>query len=138
MPTPAVFVTSLYQGILRREPTSGALNPAVAQIDMFGSTTRAPFADGHLASAEAPSVCAPPARLYRAYFDRLPDAEGLDYWANLLKTGAADYNAISSAFVKSDEFQAVYEGLSDEGMVTKFYQNVLGREPDDQGKAYWI
>ena len=78
-------------------------------------------------------------RLYHATFDRTSDIEGIGYWARQLAKGEIVFAEVAAAFMASDEFSELYpEGLSDEDFVTLLYQNVLKREPDDEGKAYWL
>ena len=78
-------------------------------------------------------------RLYHATFDRTSDIEGIGYWARQLAKGEIVFAEVAAAFMASDEFAELYpDGLSDEEFVTLLYQNVLKREPDNEGKAYWL
>ena len=78
-------------------------------------------------------------RLYHATFDRSSDIGGLGHWARQLAKGEMVFAEVVAAFMVSDEFTQLYpEGLSDEEFVTLLYQNVLKREPDAAGKAYWL
>ena len=47
-------------------------------------------------------------------------------------------NAIIGAFGNSDEFNRRYGGLSYPALVTKIYQQALGRDPDPAGLAYYV
>ncbi len=76
------------------------------------------------------------ARLYRAYFDREPDAAGWEYWNREFSTGAT-LEDISFAFAQSSEFTSAAE-LDDAGFVTFVYRAVLDREPDAGGHQYWV
>lgn len=76
-------------------------------------------------------------RLYRAYFLREPDKGGYDYWKAQVATGVT-YQAIADWFSVSPEFRATYGHLNDTEFVTLVYRNVLGREPDRSGRAYWV
>ncbi len=75
-------------------------------------------------------------RLYWAFFERPPDIDGARYWVE-------EYNNCSSllditwSFGHSEEFQRRYSELDHENYVRLVYNNVLGREPDWQGEAYW-
>lgn len=76
-------------------------------------------------------------RLYKAAFDRAPDAEGLGYWINSFDRGAW-LTGVANSFVASPEFQAMYGANStNDTFVTLLYQHVLHRAPDGQGLAYW-
>lgn len=76
-------------------------------------------------------------RLYQAYFRRGADQPGLDYWLERLTFGAG-LGALSNEFVRSDEFQNTYGSLSDEEFIDLVYRNVLDRDPDEAGRAFWL
>ncbi|MFA7477780.1 MAG: DUF4214 domain-containing protein [Acidimicrobiia bacterium] len=75
-------------------------------------------------------------RLYLAYFEREPDAGGTNYWSELYARGRT-LSAISLQFAQSNEFTERYGDVSDSGFVTLVYNNVLDRNPDHAGLAYW-
>ena len=75
-------------------------------------------------------------RLYKAAFARTPDEDGLRFWANS-KAKELDFNSISYAFRNSPEFKLKYGELTNNDYVYKLYNNVLGREPDTAGLAWW-
>ncbi|NNF56099.1 MAG: DUF4214 domain-containing protein [Acidimicrobiales bacterium] len=77
------------------------------------------------------------ARLYAAYLGRAPDQSGLDYWRTVRAEGAGMVT-VSTAFSVSAEFEQVYGDLTDIEFVNRVYRNVLGREPDASGYAYWL
>ncbi len=77
------------------------------------------------------------ARLYRAYFDRNADAEGLRYWREVRSNGVP-LAQVSSLFERSAEFDLTYGSLTDDRFVTQMYLNVLGRSPDPAGFDYWM
>lgn len=76
-------------------------------------------------------------RLYMASFDRAPEPAGLEYWNDKLELGQTTLSKISAHFVKSAEYQATYGNTTNQKFVTIVYQNVLEREPDAAGLAYW-
>ncbi len=76
-------------------------------------------------------------RLYEAFFLRAPDAEGLAYWAGQA-AGGASLEVIASAFAQSGEFQTQYGALTDQQFIELVYDNVLNRDPDGEGLAYWL
>ncbi|WP_421120277.1 DUF4214 domain-containing protein [Aquihabitans daechungensis] len=82
-------------------------------------------------------VRAPVTRLYSAYFDRLPDAAGLSYWAKKLRTGTS-LAKVSATFAASSEFQRKYGSLGNGAFVDLVYRNVLGRAADPTGRTHWI
>ncbi len=97
----------------------------------------------------APALrCSPPAggetatfnsvaRLYRAYFLRDGDASGLGYWVPKYRSGEMCLVDISNYFAQSPEFVARYGTLHNVGFVRLVYINVLGREPENDGWAFW-
>lgn len=75
--------------------------------------------------------------LYVAYFNRAPDATGLLFWGSALADGMT-MNQIAREFFSQPETQALYGGSSSTGdFVTAVYSNILGRDPDAIGFAYW-
>jgi hypothetical protein len=78
----------------------------------------------------------PVARLYSAYFLRIPDKGGLTYWITK-RRGGAKLETISSTFAGSNEFKTKYGQLTNAAFVNLVYQNVLGRAGDPGGVSYW-
>lgn len=77
-------------------------------------------------------------RLYRAAFARTPDVSGLGYWMGVLDRGYGLVN-VAQGFVGSAEFINLYAGATtNSAIVTQFYKNVLNREGDAVGQAYWV
>jgi len=80
---------------------------------------------------------APVVRLYWAYFKRRPDLGGLDYWVKKYQSGTMSLQRISLSFANSSEFKTKYGNTTSTQFVTLVYQNVLEREPEAGGLAYW-
>lgn len=76
-------------------------------------------------------------RLYRAVFLRVADQPGFDAWVAALAAGTP-LSAVASAFAASAEFVGTYGALDTVAFVTLLYRNVLDREPDGAGLAYWV
>ena len=76
-------------------------------------------------------------RLYQAYFLRQPDRPGLEYWIDLSRSGVG-LQAISDNFEMSAEFALTYGSLDNTAFLELIYSNVLCREPDGDGFAYWL
>jgi hypothetical protein len=76
--------------------------------------------------------------LYKAAFNRIPDASGLGYWINKMDTGMG-YSDVAKNFVTSAEFKTAFGGSnpSVNTLVTKLYNNVLNRTPDAGGLSFW-
>jgi hypothetical protein len=80
-------------------------------------------------------------RLYQAAFDRAPDLEGLGYWIRELDAGLGDLAWMANNFIISDEFRDTYgtpSSVSNAAFLDLIYDNVLNRDPDAQGYAYWM
>jgi hypothetical protein len=77
--------------------------------------------------------------LYIAYFDRAPDADGLDYWLGEIEDGNMSFDTIASNWANEQtEFTEMYGSDIDyDTFITQVYSNVLGRAPDSDGAAYW-
>ena len=78
----------------------------------------------------------PLTRLYWAFFLRVPDLGGLNYWLGRLNSGTPLAGA-AAQFAGSSEFVNTYGSLSNSAFVTKIYQHVFNRNPDAGGLAYW-
>uniref|UniRef100_UPI0038B58DAB DUF4214 domain-containing protein n=1 Tax=Undibacterium flavidum TaxID=2762297 RepID=UPI0038B58DAB len=77
-------------------------------------------------------------RMYQAAFDRMPDADGLGYWMREMQVHKASLYQVASDFIGSPEFQQIYgKDLNIEQILYGFYQNILGRAPDQAGLNYW-
>ena len=78
-------------------------------------------------------------RLYNAAFSRLPDSDGLRNWINANASQARTFGETAEEFVKSEEFKVTYgDNLSDEAFLTALYNNVLGRDPDQDGLNHYL
>ncbi len=132
---PRDFVEQQYRDFLGREGEEEGVTFWAAEL-AAGNVTRAQVADLFFSSDEFQNNIAPVARLYFAYFDRIPDFEGLDYWVEVFQASGA-LAGMSQAFADSLEFASMYGELSDEDFVDLVYQNVLGRSADAEGRAYW-
>lgn len=102
-----------------------------------GGTNRNALVVALLESSELQRSTAAPVRLYLAYFDRAPDHGGLRYWWGRMDAGAS-IRKVSASFAASPEFRSRYGSLSDADFVRLVYRNVLKREPDAEGRAYWL
>jgi hypothetical protein len=76
-------------------------------------------------------------RLYRAYFLRDPDTAGFMYWYLQVSVGTS-LDQVSDLFAESSEFRTRYGNPDNFAFVELIYQNVLGRDPDAQGRDYWV
>ncbi|WP_396189471.1 DUF4214 domain-containing protein, partial [Flavobacterium sp.] len=107
--------------------------------DVLSNVERLMFTDLNLALDTAKGEIAGSAyRLYKAAFDRTPDAEGLGFWIASLDSGASLASA-AQGFINSAEFKAMYgENATDEHFVTLLYNHVLHRAPEGAGYQFWL
>lgn len=77
-------------------------------------------------------------RLYRAFFLREPDADGLLHWIVQARYARYPIAAVADDFTRSAEFRGRYGAVDDGDFVDLVYRNVLERAPDPGGRAYWL
>ncbi|MFP7672324.1 DUF4214 domain-containing protein [Marivita sp. S0852] len=76
--------------------------------------------------------------LYIAYFNRAPDAIGLNFWSTARADGMS-LDAIALSFADQEESRATYSAdMSHSAFATAVYNNVLGRTPDQAGFEFWV
>ena len=76
-------------------------------------------------------------RLYMAVFSRQPDAAGHTFWLERTNTDMTLWD-IARYFVASEEFTLTYDKLDNVKFVNLLYVNVMGRNADSAGAAYWV
>lgn len=68
---------------------------------------------------------------------RAPDASGLSFWSGIIDDGGT-FEFIASEMWNSPPTRALYPAfMTMEETVTAIYDNVLNREPDEEGLDYW-
>ena len=75
-------------------------------------------------------------RLYYYSFGREADEAGLQDWSNRLTSKEENGGQVVMGFLFSDEF--LNKNCSNEEYVVTLYRVFLGREPDQDGKQYWL
>ena len=94
------------------------------------------FADGRMVYDQG-DAAAIAYRMYDSAFGRAPDSSGQNYWTTALQKGLSVAD-MASAFAASPEFVATYgRAQSIKQFVEQLYQNVLDREGEAGGVAYW-
>lgn len=131
------FVSRFYTIILDRQAEKEGLQNWVTALEA-GTRGGADVADEFIHSAEFQSKKisddAYVTKLYRAFFDREPDAAGKKAWLNALKSGKSrDY--VLEGFLASDEYRDLCNkyGIKREStrtFVKRFYTIALGRTSD--------
>ena len=80
--------------------------------------------------------------LYIAFFNRIPDADGLEYWIGQFKSGMTLKQIAESFYnagVQYSSLTGFSANMTDSDFVNVVYKNVLGRQDgaDATGLAYW-
>ena len=87
------------------------------------------------------NVVDPVIREYQAAFGRVPDQAGLKYWVGQVASNPNALASLSVIFANSAEFNTRYAANATTpasvALVAELYANVLGRQPDAAGLAYW-
>ena len=129
------FVMQQYRDFLNREGDSAGIAYWTSVINQ-AIFTRAQTVDYFFSSNEFQTTVSPVVRLYFAYFLRIPDYAGLQFWINYVRAGHG-LNEVSDSFATSPEFISTYGSLSNSQFVSLLYNNVLGRAADSAGLAFW-
>ncbi|HRX70565.1 MAG TPA: DUF4214 domain-containing protein [Candidatus Competibacteraceae bacterium] len=82
--------------------------------------------------------------LYRTFFNREPDDDGLSYWLGQIRAGLPR-NIVLYQFLFSPEFTTYMQeqfgpatSRAEVATIVDFYRGLLGRLPDNDGFAYWL
>lgn len=102
----------------------------------FISVEQFQFADETVVVSDS-ELAASVFRLYGIGLGREADIPGVTFW-----TGEAEANGlgfVADAILVSDEFVETFGGEvpDDDSVVEAFYQNLLGRDPDQAGLEFW-
>ena len=76
------------------------------------------------------------ARCYELLMNRKADQAGMDYWSNSLASHEQSASEIIDDFTSSEEFRN--RPLSSGEKVEILYNTMLDRDPDSDGRDYWI
>jgi hypothetical protein len=129
------LVRQQFADLAGRQPTNAELDTWVGGINRCEKTADELITS--LLSGDQTSDDARLVRLYLAYFKRPPDPDGFAYWQRQLDAGRGLVNA-ALKFAQSSEFTRTYGSLSNGDFIDLVYLNVLGREPDPTGRAFWL
>jgi hypothetical protein len=76
-------------------------------------------------------------KMYIAYYGRPGDPGGISFWAGKLESGGGDLAGIIDAFGSSAEYEDRFSSLSSEALVNNIYRQLLGRDADAAGLAFY-
>ena len=128
---PSVAADEIFRRLEGRSAETGERSDVQAAAQRGGyAAILAEVADGNPSAAMVD-------RLYLAFFQRPPDADGWDHWIDARSDGHR-LEDIAEWFAVSDEFVARYGDSEFSDFLDLLYLDVLGRTPDVDGKAYWL
>jgi hypothetical protein len=165
IPTPPETTTAPARSVTAREPSHGISGPAAVArnnavdaarppsraIATVATTTRLeqpPAARERrpspamafatlLESGEFTDTMGPIARLYLAYFNRLPDYEGFQWYIDRRDEGTA-LDFIADEFAGSREFGTKYGDVDNAGFLDRMASNVFEGGLDPAQRAHWL
>ena len=148
------LVTHYYRSILRREPDAGGKSfwqGEAARMQSIGANVNEAwfamaqqfyFSPEYLGFNRTDNAFV--TDLYVTFFNRAPDAGGLDFWTSQLSQGMPR-EVVLAAFMFSQEFanftQAIFGNTAaraEVDAVMDFYRGLLSRLPDPGGFDFWI
>src|SRR5437867_10192669 len=140
------FVTRFYSNVLERSPDSAGKAAWVNLINSncnaqgFDSIARGFFDSGEFRTVTPLSLNGLVTKLYLTFLGRNPDPGGLAAWAALVRQ--ARLNIALQGFIPSQEFQGLLPNRTNQTavttVVTRLYQQVLGRAPEQAGLQAWV
>ena len=134
--------TALYYGnrtnyTISKVSAGWTVSSTAEGVDTLTNIERLKFADTAIAY-DTSGVGGQTYRVYKAAFNRTPDVGGLGFWISGMD-GGVSLNAVAQGFVNSAEFKTVYGASpTNAQIVTRFYDNVLGRAADSGGYNFWL
>lgn len=129
------FVRQTYVDLFARQPTDAELFYAV--VGLNEGAAPAAFVRDLIQGTTYQRRTGGVTRLYSAFFLRNPDTDGLAYWWGQVNCGRS-LQRIANIMAASSEFLARYGSLTDGQYIDLVYWNVLHREPDPGGRAFWV
>ena len=152
------FVERIYTYVLDREPEEEGAAFWSEELWSF-RRTGAEVAQGFIFSPEFENRKTTDEQfvtiLYKTFFGRDPEEEGMNFWLNQLATGTMDRVTVANGFIYSQEWAdtcASY-GIRSGGdikpsgtieptdltyaFVERMYTTAMGRGYDEEGKQYW-
>lgn len=99
----------------------------------FGVRSGATRAKATIASENAKAFST---RLYTECLGREPEKEGLDFWSLGLTNQELTGTQAAKNFFYSAEF--INANYSDDEYINRLYKTFMGRDPETEGKTYWL
>lgn len=132
----SAFVTQQYRDFLDRPPDQDGLNGWENQLN--NGLSRSQMIAELMGSSEFAQKGLFVAQVYFGIMTRDADYDGFRGWLSWLENGGTQVQLVDN-FLTSSEFQSKFGNNLDNGQfVTRMYENVLLREPDSNGKNYFV
>ena len=132
---PGPFARQGFRDVLFREGTAGEVNLWETALRV-GTVTPELFV-AELFRGEGANTVQQVSRLYLSVLGRAPDRGGLAFWTNRRKAGVP-LATLATQVMATREFTSRYGAPDEVAFVDLLYRNVLGRDGDPTGRAYWI
>ena len=133
----AVFSGNRANYTIIKTSTGWTVSSTAEGVDTLADIERFTFADA-ATRLDISGIAGQAYRVYQAAFNRTPDNGGLKHWIGLMD-GGYTLAGVASGFIASAEFKTLYgPNPTNELFVSKLYDNVLHRTPDEGGYNYWV
>jgi hypothetical protein len=126
------YVTAIYKDLLGHGPDPEGLAYWSDQLDYGDSRVTIINLFDHSTWYYGPIV----ESVYQKYLGRTPDAGGLAFWIQRMFDGLTDEQLEASLIASPEYFQ--HAGGANRSWVDAMYQDLLGRQPDSAGEAFWV
>jgi Ca2+-binding RTX toxin-like protein len=121
-----------------RNEDGSATATKAAGADHLVGVERVLFGDGSAVALDVDGAAGQTYRVYQAAFDRKPDVPGLSFWMFNMDNGVT-LEAVAKGFLESSEAIKLYgANPTAEEFVSKLYNNVLHRAPEQAGYDFWV
>ncbi|MDQ6699364.1 MAG: DUF4214 domain-containing protein, partial [Acidobacteriota bacterium] len=134
--TDADFVTRLYQYILARQPEPAGFSHWLANLS--SGETRGAVADEFIRSPEYAGYGLFIVSNYLGVLGREPELNGYQFWFAKMRTEGLQQLDVINGFLASPEYMARFGNPDSSTFVTRLYNNVLGRAPEQAGFDFWM
>ncbi len=134
--TDSDFVTRLYQYILARPPEAAGFAHWLANLS--AGEPRGQVADEFIRSPEYASYGLFIVSCYLGVLGREPELAGYQFWFALMRNQGFSQLTVINNFLASVEYQARFGNPDNATFVTRLYNNVLGRAPEQAGFDFWM
>ena len=141
-----IFVAGFYQDVLGRQPDPQGLDSWVGYLQAncnaagFNTIGVAFYDSQEFRTVRPLTLNGLVTSLYRTFLDRDPDPAGRGEWVQHFRHQRVVVS--NEGFISSGEFKNLLPDRTDRvavaAVITRFYEEILGRPPDPGGLAAWV